>query len=157
MSGKNPTAVIAEVQQYYGCEIEKTSDLKTDVCVASAAMPYAIRQIVAEIHGDVVAKYYGCGLTIPGDFSLLSGMRAVDLGCGAGRDVYILSKLVGPTGRVHGVDAGTNATARTGPRGDAASPDRGSGTASRESKPFERRVSVLGWQDPSQHRRDPPA
>ena len=31
-------------------------------------------------------------------------MRVLDLGCGTGRDVYVLSKLVGPTGRVIGVD-----------------------------------------------------
>ena len=34
----------------------------------------------------------------------LTGATVVDLGCGTGRDVYVLSKLVGPTGRVIGVD-----------------------------------------------------
>eukprot|EP01083_Nonionella_stella_P146203 459510_1 len=31
-------------------------------------------------------------------------MTVLDLGCGAGRDVYIASQLVGPNGRVIGVD-----------------------------------------------------
>jgi SAM-dependent methyltransferase len=31
----------------------------------------------------------------------------LDLGCGAGRDVYIASQLVGPTGKVVGVDMTT--------------------------------------------------
>ena len=32
------------------------------------------------------------------------GMTILDLGCGAGRDVYIASQLVGATGKVIGVD-----------------------------------------------------
>ncbi len=35
---------------------------------------------------------------------VLEGYKVLDLGCGAGRDCYIISKLVGPTGRVVGVD-----------------------------------------------------
>ncbi len=35
---------------------------------------------------------------------LLEGCKVLDLGCGSGRDCYIISKLVGPTGRVVGVD-----------------------------------------------------
>ena len=34
----------------------------------------------------------------------LNGLKVLDLGCGAGRDVYIASQLVGPTGQVVGVD-----------------------------------------------------
>ena len=34
----------------------------------------------------------------------MTGLRVLDLGCGAGRDVYIASQLVGPTGTVVGVD-----------------------------------------------------
>jgi SAM-dependent methyltransferase len=35
---------------------------------------------------------------------VLAGLRVLDLGCGAGRDVFILSKLVGEHGEVVGVD-----------------------------------------------------
>lgn len=54
------------------------------------------------MHPETVSKYYGCGLCLP-DYNL-AGLRVLDLGCGAGRDVYIASQLVGPTGRVVGVD-----------------------------------------------------
>lgn len=51
---------------------------------------------------EVVAKYYGCGLCLPAYD--LTGCNILDLGCGAGRDVYIASQLVGPTGKVVGID-----------------------------------------------------
>tara|TARA_R110002050_G_scaffold161784_4_gene291507 strand:- start:903 stop:1115 length:213 start_codon:yes stop_codon:yes gene_type:complete len=47
---------------------------------------------------QVLSKYYGCGLTIPKDFSNLKGLRILDLGSGSGRDCYILSRLVGESG-----------------------------------------------------------
>ena len=50
---------------------------------------------------EVLEKSYGCGTPIP---PLLEGATVLDLGCGAGRDVFILSKLVGPAGHVIGVD-----------------------------------------------------
>ena len=56
---------------------------------------------MSSIHDEVIAKYYGCGLTIP---TLLNGMHVLDLGSGSGRDCFVLSKLVGETGRVLGVD-----------------------------------------------------
>jgi ubiquinone/menaquinone biosynthesis C-methylase UbiE len=48
-----------------------------------------------------IARYYGCGLVFP---PKLQGCRVLDLGSGAGRDVYILSSLVGDQGYVVGVD-----------------------------------------------------
>ena len=64
-------------------------------------MPPHIKSAISAIHPDVVAKYYGCGLCVP---DLLEGTTVLDLGCGAGRDVYIASQLVGSAGRVIGVD-----------------------------------------------------
>lgn len=54
------------------------------------------------MHPEVKAKYYGCGLCLPDDD--LAGLSVLDLGCGAGRDCYLLSQLVGESGRVVGVD-----------------------------------------------------
>jgi SAM-dependent methyltransferase len=54
------------------------------------------------IHPEVLAKYYGCGLCLP--LYDLTGCSIIDLGCGSGRDVYIGSQLVGPEGKVVGVD-----------------------------------------------------
>lgn len=49
----------------------------------------------------MVCRYYGCGLCVP---EQLEGCKVLDLGCGAGRDCYILSSLVGEHGQVVGVD-----------------------------------------------------
>ena len=46
-------------------------------------------------------RYYGCGLVIP---EQLDGMDVLDLGGGAGQDCFVLSKLVGESGSVTGVD-----------------------------------------------------
>ena len=56
---------------------------------------------LSNIHCDVLDKFYGCGYPFP---AALEGCTVLDLGCGAGRDVYVLSQLVGEHGHVHGVD-----------------------------------------------------
>ena len=48
-----------------------------------------------------VCRYYGCGLVIP---QQLQGMSLLDLGSGAGQDCFVLSRLVGESGSVTGVD-----------------------------------------------------
>ena len=74
----------------------------TNACCIADAPPEYILQAMKTIHPDVLAKYYGCGLCLP-QYSL-QGKTILDLGCGAGRDVYIASQLAGPEGRVVGVD-----------------------------------------------------
>ena len=56
---------------------------------------------MAQLHDEVLVRYYGCGLIAP---EALKGARVLDLGCGAGRDVYALSQMVGEEGFVVGVD-----------------------------------------------------
>ena len=90
-----------EVQNYYGKEIEKSEDLKTNACCTIDPPPKYITEILSQIHDEVMAKYYGCGLTIP---NKLDGMKILDLGSGSGRDCFIASKLVGQEGQVVGVD-----------------------------------------------------
>ena len=46
-------------------------------------------------------RSYGCGLPIP---EAVEKCKILDLGCGTGRDVFVLSKLVGPNGKVVGID-----------------------------------------------------
>ncbi len=60
-----------------------------------------MKAALANVHDEVLTRYYGCGLVIP---EKLDGMRVLDLGSGAGRDVYALAQLVGPEGAVVGVD-----------------------------------------------------
>ncbi|XP_066047099.1 arsenite methyltransferase isoform X2 [Chamaea fasciata] len=91
-----------EVQDYYGKELQKTEDLKTNVCVTSARpLSKVVRDALEHIHEEVVARYYGCGLVIP---ECLSSCRILDLGCGSGRDCYLLSQLVGEQGHITGID-----------------------------------------------------
>jgi arsenite methyltransferase len=91
----------SEVQRYYGETLESSDDLKTTACCTATAPSDYIRRLLGEIHEEVSRRYYGCGLVLP---EALEGLRILDLGCGAGRDVYLLSRLVGPNGHVTGVD-----------------------------------------------------
>jgi arsenite methyltransferase len=89
------------VQAYYGEQLTCTADLKTTACCDADAPPEWLKPLLARIHPEVSRRYYGCGLVCP---ALLDGCRILDLGCGAGRDVYLLAQLVGPAGSVVGVD-----------------------------------------------------
>lgn len=89
------------VQDYYGRELQGTSDLKTDACCDASSVPDWLKSLLKKIHPEVLSRYYGCGLVCP---PLLEGCRVLDLGSGSGRDVYALAQLVGPTGEVVGVD-----------------------------------------------------
>ena len=91
----------AEVQRYYGEVLTSTGDLKTSACCTAESPPEYLRLALAKIHDDVAARYYGCGLVLP---EALDGAAILDLGCGAGRDAYVLSQLVGPGGAVVGID-----------------------------------------------------
>ncbi len=89
------------VQEYYGQQLTGTQDLKTSVCCDATLIPDWVKPLLANIHEEVLSRYYGCGLVCP---PMLKGCRVLDLGCGSGRDVYALSQLVGPEGEVVGVD-----------------------------------------------------
>ena len=92
---------LADVRRYYGEVLRTTSDLKTSACCAGDAVPAHLRPLLADVHPEVLARFYGCGLPLP---PLLAGCTVLDLGCGSGRDAYVLSRLVGERGRVIGVD-----------------------------------------------------
>ena len=89
------------VKTYYGETLQSSADLKTSACCTPGAMPPALRQALANVHEEVKARYYGCGFVAP---ELLEAARILDLGSGAGQDVYVLAQMVGPKGRVVGVD-----------------------------------------------------
>lgn len=91
----------AFVRDYYGKLLASSADLKTNACCASGAPPSWIGSALAKVHEEVSSRFYGCGFPIPHG---LDGATVVDLGCGTGRDAYVLAQLVGPHGRVHGVD-----------------------------------------------------
>lgn len=90
-----------DVQNYYGKILKKTDDLQTNACCISDNIPQYLKPVLANIHSEVMTRYYGCGLVAP---NLLKGKKILDLGSGSGRDVYALAQLVGETGEVVGVD-----------------------------------------------------
>lgn len=89
------------VRRYYGETLASSADLRTDACCDASAVPERIRPLLGRIHDEVLARSYGCGTVVP---ERLEGVTVLDLGCGTGRDVYLLAQLVGPAGRVIGVD-----------------------------------------------------
>ncbi|MEL6373441.1 MAG: methyltransferase domain-containing protein [Pseudomonadota bacterium] len=89
------------VRTYYGETLTTSADLKTSACCSPQDMPDPLKRAIAKVHPDVLAKYYGCGLLAP---EQLEGARILDLGCGAGRDVYVLAQMVGANGHIVGVD-----------------------------------------------------
>ena len=91
----------AAVQAYYGQELGGSADLKTNACCDAEALPAWLKPLLGRIHPEVTNRYYGCGLVCP---PLLEGCQVLDLGCGTGRDAYLLSQLVGEQGQVVGVD-----------------------------------------------------
>ena len=95
------TTIHTQVSEYYGKILKSSDDLKTNACCTSSAPPKYVRDIFPLIKDEIVNRFYGCGSPIPMG---LEGCTVLDLGCGTGRDVFILSKLVGEHGHVHGVD-----------------------------------------------------
>ena len=90
-----------DVREYYGQVLQGSGDLKTGACCSVEALSPRLRQLISEVHPEVNERFYGCGAPLP---SALEGCHVLDLGCGSGRDVYVLSKLVGASGSVTGID-----------------------------------------------------
>ncbi|MFO0579551.1 MAG: methyltransferase domain-containing protein [Polyangia bacterium] len=89
------------IKEYYGRVLQTNQDLQTSACCTAESLPAHLRAIEAELHDEVRDKFYGCGSPIP---LALEGATVLDLGCGSGRDTFILSKRVGERGQVIGVD-----------------------------------------------------
>lgn len=89
------------VKDYYGKLLKSSKDLKTSACCDGGELPAHLQLLLANVHPEVAAKYYGCGIVVPAE---LGGLRVLDLGSGSGRDTYMLAQLVGASGEVVGVD-----------------------------------------------------
>jgi arsenite methyltransferase len=101
MSSVMEDEVHMSVQDYYGRVLKSQSDLQTSACCPTGSPPAHVRAVLPQIHAEIRDRSYGCGSPIP---AAIEGAAVLDLGCGTGQDVYILSKLVGKSGRVIGVD-----------------------------------------------------
>ncbi len=92
---------IENSRDYYGKVLTGSADLKTDACCTAEAPPPEILAAMRNVHDEVRARYYGCGLVTP---QAIEGCHILDLGSGSGQDAYILAQLVGELGSVTGVD-----------------------------------------------------
>jgi arsenite methyltransferase len=101
MDDNHVPSTIELVKAYYGRVLKSSADLKTSACCPMGALPAGVATVLADIHPEVKERFYGCGSPIP---PAIEDAVVLDLGCGSGRDCYVLSKLVGPRGRVIGVD-----------------------------------------------------
>jgi len=91
-----------KLKAYYGTILSSTADLKTSACCTPGeGLSGTVRAALSQINDEVLARFYGCGSPIP---PALEGQKVLDLGCGAGRDAFVASRLVGSAGRVIGVD-----------------------------------------------------
>lgn len=99
---KSDDSIRQEMKEFYGQLVQKSADLQSNVCTARAGdVPLYVKQAIDNVHPEITARYYGCGMVIP---TCLEAARVLDLGCGAGQDCYVLSQLVGQDGLVTGLD-----------------------------------------------------
>ncbi|MBI4529926.1 MAG: methyltransferase domain-containing protein, partial [Candidatus Latescibacteria bacterium] len=84
------------VREFYGQAAEEP---KHDLCCPTSYDP----SLTAHIPQEVLSVFYGCGSPM-GIADVAPGETVVDLGSGGGIDCFIGAKLVGPEGRVIGVD-----------------------------------------------------
>jgi MoaA/NifB/PqqE/SkfB family radical SAM enzyme/SAM-dependent methyltransferase len=86
----------ARVREFYGAAAETP---QVELCCPTKYDADA----VAHIPRDVLDRFYGCGSPMA-SAAIQPGETVVDLGSGAGIDVFIAARFVGPTGRAIGVD-----------------------------------------------------
>ena len=89
------------VKDYYGNVLNSSADLKTSACCPAQASPSYLKPLLDNIHPQIQDSFYGCGSPLP---LAAEGCTVLDLGCGTGRDVYLLSQLVGEAGEIVGID-----------------------------------------------------
>ncbi|TXD39805.1 methyltransferase domain-containing protein [Lujinxingia vulgaris] len=89
------------VKDYYGKLLASSDDLQTNACCAAGAPAGWIASRLQHVHPEVSERFYGCGFPIP---QAVEGATVLDLGCGTGRDAFVIAQLVGEQGRVIGLD-----------------------------------------------------
>ncbi|MFT5388144.1 MAG: arsenite methyltransferase, partial [Candidatus Omnitrophota bacterium] len=87
--------------EYYGKVLKTKEDLKTSACCSLETVSDYIKEPLKLIEDEIQTKFYGCGAPIP---LALEGKKALDLGCGTGRDCFVISYYAGTSGEVVGVD-----------------------------------------------------
>lgn len=96
-----PSLTHRKVSEYYGKVLQTKKDLKTSACCTLDKLPAYVQEPLKLIEDEIQTKFYGCGAPFP---LVLEGMKVLDLGCGTGRDCFVLSYFVGEKGEVVGID-----------------------------------------------------
>ncbi|OLY84113.1 Arsenite methyltransferase [Smittium mucronatum] len=96
---ESDTEIYNKIRSYYS-DLKYSDKRQTSIVNKIAPHPI-IKSAISLVPKQVSENYRGCGTPIPMG---IEGLRVLDLGCGSGRDCYIVSKLVGPTGQVTGID-----------------------------------------------------
>eukprot|EP00871_Galdieria_phlegrea_P002552 jgi/Galph1/3298/GphlegSOOS_G1973.1 len=99
-SGQQPSER-EQVAHYYGQVLKTNKDLVAFSCCGQVKAPDVQRNVLKQLPQEIMEKSYGCGACIP---PALEKTVVLDLGCGTGSDAYVCSALVGPEGKVIGVD-----------------------------------------------------
>ena len=92
---------IEVVKEYYGKVLKGSEDLQTSACCDVATSRVISPRLIANVHDEVQCEILWLRLTFP---TALQNCNVLDLGSGSGRDVYVISQLVGENGFVTGVD-----------------------------------------------------
>lgn len=90
----------AFVRSFYENVIKTNKDFEQGTCNIPADS--RIVSIYDLLPDSLLQHNYGCGTAIPDDD--LTGLTVADWGCGSGVDCFTLSYLVGPEGKVTGID-----------------------------------------------------
>jgi SAM-dependent methyltransferase len=98
---ESPADLRSYLREYYGRVLKSNRDFEKKACCTDETQKRH-PEILALLPAEVISKHYGCGCPVPDDD--LDGLSVLDLGSGAGVDCFVLSKLVGPRGRVVGID-----------------------------------------------------
>ena len=64
--------ITKEVKDYYGKQIQKTADLKTNACCNLNSYP---KKYYQNIHDEIKNSYYGCGLVFLDAIEKMSNIR----------------------------------------------------------------------------------
>jgi SAM-dependent methyltransferase len=102
-SAKSNTEIRETVSRAYARAVEKAQQKDGGCCQPSGCAPAGYGEELSRMPTGAVASSFGCGNPLA-LADVREGDTVLDLGSGAGLDLLVASKKVGPSGRVIGVD-----------------------------------------------------